>query len=133
MEENKASKLNPNILAYIGDAIYEIHIRETIVKRDIVDVSKAHKIAIKYVSCYGQAFAMRNMLRENFLSEEEILIFKRARNHRTMSKPKNADPRDYKVATGFEAMLGYLHLTERNKRVEEISDEAVRIIDEKKK
>ena len=131
MEERKAAKLNANILAYIGDAIYDLHIREKIVAKGTSDVSKAHRIAIRYVSCDGQSYAARQLMKSGFLTEDEIVILKRARNHRTMSRPKNADPRDYKVATGFEALIGYLHLTGSDDRVREIVDEAVRLVEEK--
>ena len=69
------------------------------------------------------------MIASGFLSEEEERIYKRARNHRSMSRPQHADPRDYKIATGFEALIGYLYLIDERDRLREIANEAVRIVD----
>ena len=69
------------------------------------------------------------MIASGFLTEEEERIYKRARNHRTMSRPQHADPKDYKIATGFEALLGYLYLSDERERLREIAGEAVRIVD----
>jgi ribonuclease-3 family protein len=69
------------------------------------------------------------MVAEGFFTEEEELIYKRARNHRAMSRPQHADPRDYKAATGFEALLGFLYLSDDRERLREIAAEAVRIVD----
>jgi ribonuclease-3 family protein len=93
------------------------------------DAGKAHKHAVKYVSAEGQARAARQLIAEGFLSEEEEALLKRARNHRSMSRPQHADPRDYKYATGFEALLGYLHLAGKQGRIREITDRAIQITD----
>lgn len=129
MEQNKLNRINTTALAYLGDAVYEIRIREHIIEQYPLDAGKAHHAAVKYVAAAGQARAARAMISEGFLSEEEERLLKRARNHRSMSRPANADPKDYKLATGFEAVLGYLHLTGNTARIQEISAEAIRIID----
>ncbi len=121
--------LNPNILAYMGDAVYEVRIREYIIQSQRIDVSKAHRAAVRYVSAAGQAKAARALLAGGFLTEEEERVLKRARNHRSMSRPQHADPRDYKLATGFEALLGFLHLAGENGRIDQITSEAIRIIE----
>jgi ribonuclease-3 family protein len=69
------------------------------------------------------------MIASGFLTEEDEKIYKRARNQRTMSRPQHADPKDYKIATGFEALLGYLYLSDERQRLREIAAEAVRIVD----
>ena len=69
------------------------------------------------------------MIAAGFLTDEEVALFRRARNHRSMSRPVNADPKIYKIATGFEAVLGYLYLTDQRERLREIAAEAVRIVD----
>jgi ribonuclease-3 family protein len=127
-EMKRIAALNPNILAYMGDAVYEERIREYIIDTYKTDVSKAHRAAVKYVSAEGQAKAARMMLASGSLTEEEERVLKRARNHRSMSKPQHADPRDYKLATGFEALLGYLHLTGNTERIGQIAAEAIRIV-----
>jgi ribonuclease-3 family protein len=69
------------------------------------------------------------MLASGFLTEEEAALLKRARNHRSMSRPQHADPKEYKLATGFEALLGYLYLKDERDILREIAAEAVRIVD----
>ena len=90
------SDLNTTALAYLGDAVYEVIIRGMILEKFPQDAGKAHKHAVKYVSAEGQARAARQLIAEGFLSEEEEALLKRARNHRSMSRPQHADPRDRK-------------------------------------
>ncbi|MBQ6315885.1 MAG: Mini-ribonuclease 3 [Mogibacterium sp.] len=130
MTRDELSRINTTALAYLGDAVYEVIVREMILTRFPRDAGKAHKHAVHYVSAEGQAKAARALLAGEFLSDDETALLKRARNHRTMSRPQHADPRDYKLATGFEALLGYLHLAGRDDRVSEIAQEAFRIIDD---
>lgn len=109
--------------------MFEVIIREKIVREKPGDADRAHHSAVRYVSAGGQAAAARTMVASGFLTEEELALFKRARNHRSMSRPQHADPREYKMATGFEALLGYLYLTDKRERLREIAAEAVRIVD----
>ena len=102
---------------------------EKIVREKPGDTDRAHHTAVRYVSANGQAKAARAMIASGFLTDEEIALFKRARNHRSMSRPANADPKVYKIATGFEALLGYLYLADKRERLREIAAEAVRIVD----
>ena len=129
MTKEEINRMNTTSLAYLGDAVYEVVVREMILDRYPLDAGKAHKSAVKYVSAEGQAKAARAMLSEGFLREDEEHLLKRARNPRPMSRPQHADPKDYKLATGFEALLGYLHLGGQGERVQEIAERAVRIID----
>lgn len=129
MTEDKIRTLNTTALAYIGDAVYEVVVRDMIIQHFPQDAGRAHKAAVRYVSAGGQARAARHMLADGFLTEDEERLLKRARNHRSMSRPQHADPKDYKLATGFEALLGYLHLGGQSGRIEEIAAEAFRIID----
>ena len=123
------NKINTTALAYMGDAVYEVIIREMILQGFPQDAGKAHHHAVKYVSAEGQARAARQMLSDGWLSDGEASLLKRARNHRSMSRPQHADPRDYKYAPGFEALLGYLYLKGDNARAREIAEKAVEIID----
>ena len=129
MDKKDISKMNTSTLAYLGDAVFEVIVREKIVTEKPGDVDRAHHTAVRYVSAAGQAKAAKAMMAEGFLTEEEEHIYKRARNHRSMSRPQNADPREYKIATGFEALLGYLYLSDDRQRLREIAAEAVRIVD----
>ncbi len=133
MDKKDILKMNSTTLAYLGDAVFEVIVRETIVREKPGDVDRAHHTAVRYVSAAGQATAAKAMLAEGFLTEEEERIYKHARNHRSMSRPQNADPREYKIATGFEALLGYLYLSDERQRLREIAAEAVRIVDGKDK
>lgn len=121
------SNLNTTALAYLGDALYEVIIREMIIRKYPQDAGKAHRHAVKYVSAEGQARAARQLISEGFLTADEEALLKRARNHRSMSRPQHADPRDYKYATGFEALLGHLYLSGEEERLREIADRAVQI------
>ena len=129
MNREEIRKLNTTTLAYLGDAVFEVIVREKIVSEKPGDTSRAHHTAVRYVSATGQAKAAKAMIASGFLTEEEEALYKRARNHRSMSRPQNADPRDYKIATGFEALIGYLYLLDERDRLREIANEAVRVID----
>lgn len=129
MRKEEVNRFNTSTLAYLGDAVFEVIIREKIVTEKPGDVDRAHHTAVRYVSAAGQARAAKAMIAEGFLTEEEERIYKRARNHRSMSRPQNADPREYKIATGFEALLGFLYLSDDRQRLREIAAEAVRIVD----
>ncbi|MBE6018949.1 MAG: ribonuclease III [Clostridiales bacterium] len=132
MEKKDIERMNSSTLAYLGDAVFEVIVREKIVLEKPGDVGRAHHTAVRYVSAAGQALAAKAMIAEGFLTEEEEKIYKKARNHRSMSRPQNADPREYKIATGFEALLGFLFLSDDRQRLREIAAEAVRIVDSSK-
>lgn len=120
---------NTTVLAYAGDAAYELWIRKMLVEREKnLRADKLHKKATRYVSARGQATAIKKMM-ESFLTEEETRLVKRARNHRTSSHPRGADPVEYKLATGFEALIGFLYVNEAFDRLNDVMVEAVRIID----
>ena len=121
--------MNTSTLAYLGDAVFEVIVREKIVRERPGDAGRAHHTAVRYVSAAGQAQAAKAMLAGGFLTEEEEHIYRRARNHRAMSRPQHADPKEYKIATGFEALLGFLYLSDERERLREIAAEAVRIVD----
>ncbi|EJU22363.1 ribonuclease III domain protein [Mogibacterium sp. CM50] len=126
---NDIKSMNTTTLAYMGDAVYELQIRELLIGRNKGDVGKVHKRAIAYVSSDGQSKALKTMMKD-FLTEEERKLVKRARNKRATSRPRNADPRRYKLATGFEALIGALYLVGDKDRLEKVIHEAVRIIEE---
>ncbi len=129
MTKAEIKRYNTTTLAYLGDAVFEVIVREKIVREKPGDVNRSHHTAVRYVSAAGQAMAAKAMIAENFLTEEEIAIYKKARNHRSMSRPQHADPREYKIATGFESLLGFLYLSDDRERLREIAAEAVRVVD----
>lgn len=105
-------------LAYIGDASYELIVRDYLLQNGLTKVNNLHKEAIKYTSALGQSTAFDIM--EPNLTEEEYLVFKRGRNAKTDRKARNASLADYKKATGFEAIIGYLHITNQDDRILEL-------------
>jgi len=112
---------NKNVLAlaFIGDAVYELHVRNYLISKNIEKVNELQKESIKYVSAKNQAKFLKEMIDDNFLSEEEIDIIKRARNHKSHSS-KTTDIITYKHATALEALIGYHHLENNNERIKEI-------------
>ncbi len=113
-------EVNVLVLAYLGDTIYENYVRHFLVKNGISNVNDLQKSAVKYVSAVAQASFLTRMIDEEFLSEEEINVVKRARNYKTTSHPKNCDIVTYKYATGLEALIGYLDLENKKMRIDEI-------------
>ena len=112
--------LNSLALAYIGDAIYEVYIREYLLSKGICKVNDLQKEAIKYVSASSQANYLKDMLENKFLSDDEEKVVYRARNHKSNHKPKYSSMITYKNATGIEALIGYLYFENNLERIEEI-------------
>ncbi len=114
------SDINSLTLAYLGDAIYEVYIREYLISKKIVKVNDLQKEATKYVSAKGQAGYLQKLISDNVLTDEEVNIVMRARNHKVQHRPKSTDIITYKYATGFEALMGFLYLNNRRQRLDEI-------------
>ena len=127
MREIDYKNYNSIALAFMGDAVYESFIRGRIVKGGTVGADKMHRTAVHYVKAAAQELSLREML--NDLSEDEQTVVRRARNHRITSKPKNADPVTYKMATAFEALLGYLYLSGRTDRLAELMERAAETVE----
>lgn len=106
---------SPLALAYIGDAVYEVVIRTIIVERANRAANELHKKAVKFVQAGTQA-AMIVAL-QDILTEEELAVFKRGRNAKSNTSAKNASITDYRKATGFEALIGFLYLMDDMDRV----------------
>ncbi len=117
---------SPLALAFIGDAVYESFIRTKILLKANMSANKLHKEAVKFVKASAQCKAASALLPT--LSEEETEIFKRGRNAHSASVPKNADVTEYRFATGFEALMGYLYLTGNSARLTYLMEEAYGII-----
>lgn len=112
------NELNGLSLAYVGDSIYELIIRKYILSLGYRKVNDLHKRVVKYTSGAKQAEFIHYFLEKNILTEDEINIFKRGRNSHVNTSRKNLNIQDYLDATGFEALIGYLHLTNNNERLE---------------
>lgn len=117
--EKKASQFSPLVLAYIGDSVYEVYVRNRVVAENPdMPASKLHKKSIGYVKAHAQSNSM--VFLEDKLTEKELSVYKRGRNAKSATVPKNADLTDYRRATGFETLVGYLYLNKEEKRLEEI-------------
>ena len=106
---------NINVLAcaYLGDAVYELYVREHLLNKNIVKVNKLQKEAIKYVSAKSQVIMLDKI--NKYLSEEELDIVKRGRNTKSHKAPKNTDVLTYKHATGFETLIGFLYINNKDR------------------
>lgn len=123
VSKNDISQMSPLVWAYMGDAVYEKFIREYVIKQGLCKNGLLHKKSIKYVSAKGQARILKEI--EEFLTAEEKDIVRRGRNSNPHSTAKNADVVEYKYATGFEALIGWLYLNEKEERLEEIFKKCV--------
>ena len=125
-------QLNALALAYMGDAVLEQKVREHLLLAGRVKPNTLHKEATKYVSAKAQSFVVHRMMDEAFLTEEELAIFRRGRNAKSGTVPKNTDVQTYRNSSGFEAVLGYLFLLKQLERVYEIIHYAIDIIEQHK-
>ena len=115
MEEVDVVTYSPLTLAYIGDGVYDLIIRSIVVNHGNKQVNKLHKETSSLVQASTQSLMMRTM--QEYLTEEEHGIYKRGRNAKSISPAKNQSITDYRRATGFEALLGYLYLKKEWKRM----------------
>ena len=120
--------LNGANLAYIGDAYYELYIRMYLLSLGITKPNELHKKTLQYVSSIAHAKIIDTML-ETF-TEEEIDVYHRGRNYNYRHKPKSANINEYVKSSGFEAVIGYLYLTNQKERLEDLIKKAVTIIEE---
>lgn len=115
MEEVDIQTYSPLTLAYIGDCVYDLIIKNIMVSRGNKQVNKLHKETSNLVQASTQSLMMRTM--QEHLTEEEHVIYKRGRNAKSVTPAKNQSITDYRRATGFEALLGYLYLKKEWKRL----------------
>ncbi len=121
-------RYSPLVLAYIGDGVYDLVVRTFIVENGNAPVNKLHRKAAKMVKATGQAELFHKI--EGDLSEEEISVFKRGRNAKSFTSAKNTSKRDYSIATGMEALIGYLYLTNQTDRILELLKKQLKVEDE---
>ncbi|MDF2511059.1 MAG: hypothetical protein K0S04_925 [Herbinix sp.] len=118
LPETDIKTYSPLTLAFIGDSIYDLIIRTTVVESGNAPVNKLHKRASKMVQASAQA-DLYHTIKES-LTEEETAIFKRGRNAKSFTSAKNAGVVEYRTATGLEALVGYLYLTDQMDRLMEL-------------
>ena len=126
MEGSDVNQMSPLVWAYIGDSVYEQFIRNYLVTNTKFKPHKLHIEATKFVKASAQANILQKL--ENILTEEEKEIVRRTRNTENHHVAKNASIKDYMYATAFEGLIGYLHLTKQNERLNELLELSLKYI-----
>ena len=121
----KINTMSPLTWAYIGDAVYELYIRNYPIETTNLKPNKLHREATKFVKASSQAKILDKL--KDFLNEEELEIIRRGRNTQNHHLPKNANPTDYMYSTAFEGLIGYLYLTKQETRLNEILSKIIEI------
>lgn len=125
-------QLNSLALAYMGDAVYEVYVREHLLQNGKVKPNNLHREATYYVSAKAQAAVVHHFLENALLTEEEEAVVMRGRNAKSGTIPKNTDVQTYRYGTAFEALIGYLYLLKKEERLEEIIVKSFEIVKDKK-
>ena len=123
LDEKNVKNMNPQVLAFVGDGVYSLYIRHRIVSTSDLKGKGLHDLSTHYVKASGQSNFISKL--QPMLNETELAVFKRARNHKTLSQSKNAKIVDYRRATGLEAVLGYLYLTGQFDRLNELLKDCI--------
>ncbi|GGM35147.1 mini-ribonuclease 3 [Paraliobacillus quinghaiensis] len=129
MKSQDVKQMKTLALAYIGDAIYEIHVREHLIVKGIQKLQDLHQSAVKFVSAKSQAKVINHWLASAELDEEEQAIVRRGRNAKSGSIPKNTDVQTYRYSTAFEALLGYHYLANQEERLQELINQAITFVE----
>ncbi|MET1176513.1 Mini-ribonuclease 3 [Peribacillus simplex] len=127
-----AKMLNSLALAYIGDAVYETYIRHHLIQKGAVKPNLLHKKATSFVAAKAQNKIIHFFLESDWLSEEESAVVRRGRNAKSGTVPKNTDVQTYRYSTAFEALIGFLYLSGRKERMEELIKKSIEYIEEEK-
>jgi ribonuclease III family protein len=125
-------QLNSLALAYMGDAIYETYVRRHLLYSGKVRPNQLHRTGTSYVSAKAQSKILFQMMDNNLLDEIEVAVVMRGRNAKSGTVPKNTDVQTYHYSTAFEALMGYLYLTGKIERLEELIRKAFLYVDERK-
>lgn len=120
LTEQQAASYSPNVLAFYGDSVYEVMVRERIVSNHQTNAGRLHELAVKQVRASYQSEAVNVV--EPLLTEREADILRRGRNAGGISVPKSSNPSEYRRATALEALFGYLALTGQEARLRELFD-----------
>ena len=131
MKKIEVKQMKSLALAYMGDAVYEMHVRHHLLSQGAVMPNQLHRSAVRFVAATSQAAVVQAWIADNFLTEEEQGVVRRGRNAKSGSFPKNTDVQTYRYSTGFEALLGYHYLSGDVARLEELVTDAIRQVEEK--
>ena len=124
-DEKEVNLMSPLVWAYVGDAVYELYVRNYLVNTTKLNPHSLHIEAIKYVKAKAQAQILEKLMDD--LSEEEKEIVRRARNTKNHHLPKNSNVTQYMYSTAFEGLIGYLYLTKQDQRLNEILKKCINI------
>lgn len=123
-EKSNPKQLSPLTLAFVGDGVYDLFVRQFLVDKGQRPVGELNKIKVDLVNCKSQAVFAKNLL--PLLTEEELSVYKRGRNASPKCTPKNGTVCDYHSATGLEALFGYLYLSGEDDRLEQLFSEIIK-------
>lgn len=123
-EKTEIDTMSPLTWAYVGDAVYELYVRTHLINTTKLKPHALHMQSIKYVKAKAQAQVLQNL--DEILTNEEKEIARRGRNTKNHHLPKNAEVQDYMYSTAFEALIGYLYLTKKEERLEQILEYCVK-------
>lgn len=129
MMANNYQQMNGIALAYMGDAIYEVFVRQHLLASGMHKPTKLHHTATRYVSAKAQAALIQKMQADNLLSDEEQEFFKRGRNAKSHTSAKNTSVLTYRISTGFEALFGYLYLSGQDDRLNFLADWCIKQVE----
>lgn len=115
----KTNEISGSTLAYLGDAVWSLYVREYLVEKGYNRANDLQTKSVRFVSAKAQASFYHKLVEENFFNEVELDIFKRGRNFKSDSVPKNTDVTTYRTSTGFEAVLGYWYVEKMSNRLDE--------------
>lgn len=124
LDEVQIRMLNPLSLAYIGDAVHEMFVRTYVISHYSGSINKLNKMVVSMIKATAQAEAIRHL--EADLTQEELTVYKRGRNAKSLTVPKNTSVGIYRSATGFEALLGYLYLQGQEDRLIQLVAQSVK-------
>jgi len=119
--------MNSTMLAFVGDSYYDLKIRGMLCLQGINKPHRLHQLAVKYVSAHAQASTLKQLMDEDFLTEEEQAVVKRGRNTKSRSIPKNTDVLTYMYSTAFEALIGNLYLSGQQERLDQIVEKSIQL------
>lgn len=124
MDKQKATNTNPIVLAFVGDAVYSLFVREKLTFETDYKTGELNKLSVSAVNAVAQAEFIKEIM--PLLTEEEMGVFKRARNAKKSTKAKHATVAEYNASTGFEALLGFLYLTGQTERLNFLLNKGVK-------
>jgi ribonuclease-3 family protein len=121
--------LNGSTLAFVGDAVLSLYVRDYLVLKGLTKTKELQEYSVRFVRAQAQAEFVQHLIQSGLLSEEEHKVYLRGRNHKSDTKAKNTDIVTYRHATGFEALIGHLHLHHKQARLDELFKQMIDFIE----